>query len=130
LDKEYPSTEASAYESLPREEIMRLTERDYDAFVEDHFPNMVLVRTWADCKIWSAGVEQLLLVLVDNASKRVALFEYDTPTEREKDIQLVLHLSDGEGGAGVGVPAFLRPKPPNRSAGNAQSLPIEENETQ
>ena len=107
---------------------MRMIERDYDAFAEDHFPNMVLVRTWADCKIWSAGVEEALLVLVDTASKRVALFEYDTPTEREKDIQLVVHLPDDAGGAGAGVPAFLNPTPPSRSARNAQALPIEEKE--
>ena len=106
---------------------MRLTEPDYDAFAEAHFPNRKLVRAWANCKIWSAGVEQALLVLVDTASKRVALFEYDTLAEREKDIQLVLHLPDGDGGAGAGVPAFLNPMPPSRSARKAQALPMDEN---
>jgi hypothetical protein len=106
---------------------MRLIEPDYDAFAEERFPNMKLVRAWADCKIWSAGVEQALLVLVDTASKRVALFEYDTLARREKEIQLVLHLPDGEGGAGAGVPAFLNPRPPSPSARNAQALPMEEN---
>ena len=95
---------------------MRITERNYDAFAEDHFPNMVLVRAWAGCKIWSAGVEQPLLVLVEDISRRVAIFEYDMTAEREKDIQLVLHLSDDEGGAGAGVPAFIGPRPPGLPA--------------
>lgn len=63
---------------------MRITERDFDAFAEDHFPNMDLVRDWADCKIWSTGVEQPLLVLVDNTSQRVAIFEYDTAVGTER----------------------------------------------
>ena len=89
---------------------------------------MGLVRAWADCKIWSAGVEEALLVLVDNGNTRAALFEYGTPAEREKDIQLVLHLPDGEGGAGAGVPASISPIQPSRSARNAQPLPINQGE--
>lgn len=107
---------------------MRITERDYDTFAEDRFPNMRLVRAWADCKLWSAGIDPLLLLLIDDTRKRVALFKYDTYSEREKDIRLVLHLPDGEGGAGAGVPAFIRPVPPGRPAQNAQALPTEETE--
>jgi len=104
---------------------MRISERDYDEFVEDRFPNMVLVRAWSDCNIWSAGIEEPLLVLVDGPTKSVAVFEYDTPAEREKDIRLVCSLRDGGGGDGGGVPAAILPRPPSRSGSMAEPLPIE-----
>ena len=103
--------------------IMRISEQNYDEFAEDHFPNMALVREWDDCRIWSAGVEQHLLVLVDTVSKRVAIFDYDSTDERDEDIQMVLRLRDGGGGDDKGVPAFVRPTPPARPAKNAQPLP-------
>ena len=105
---------------------MRITERDYEAFAEDQFPNMTLVRAWADCKIWTAGLNERLLVLADNATKRVSIFDYDTYAEREKDIARVLSLSDDEGGAASGIPTFITPVPPGRPAQSAHALPTEE----
>jgi hypothetical protein len=102
---------------------MRIIEREFDTFAEDHYPNMELVRAWADCKIWSAGVEQRLLILMDSASRRLALFEYNSLSEREQDIQLVLNLPD-DGATGT-IPAFLGPRPPRRPASAALPLPVQ-----
>jgi hypothetical protein len=74
-------------------------------------------------------VEEILLVLVDSARKRVALFEYDTLTEREKDVQMVLNLKDGDGGDEAGLAACIPPFPPVRSGKNAKPIPTEENES-
>ncbi len=103
---------------------MRVTERNYEAFAEDQFPSMTLIRAWADCTIWAAGWDEHLLVLADNATERVSVFSYDTYIEREEDIRRVLRLSDDEGEAGAGVPAFISPRPPGRPAQYQQAHPV------
>jgi hypothetical protein len=82
---------------------------------------MRLVRSLAGCRIWSAGIEQFFLVFVDGESERLALFEYDSPSERELDIQLVRNLPDD--GAGGGIPILKGTRPPGRSSSAAQALP-------
>lgn len=102
---------------------MRITEKGYDEFVDDHFPNMAEVRLWNDCKIWTAGNEEYLLVLFDRVNRRVTVFDYDTPAERQEDIELVLRLQDDGGDNGAGIPAILSPVPPGRFSSNAEPLP-------
>jgi hypothetical protein len=102
---------------------MRFTERTCDEFVEDHFPNMVEVRKWQDCIIWSAGIEEYLLVLFDRVNRRVTIFDYDTLEERRADIELLVRLRNGDDGDGPFVPAFLRPTPPTRTGENARPIP-------
>ena len=99
-----------------RYKIMRMVEKGYDEFADDHFPNMVEVRVWNDCKIWTAGTEECLVVLLDTVNRRVTVFDYDTPAERQEDIDVVLGLRDDDGDTGAGVPARLSPSPPGRSS--------------
>ncbi len=103
-----------------------MTEPDYDEFAEDHYPNMHLVRAWSDCKLWSAGIERLLLVLVDDVNRQIAVFEYDIVARRESDIQQIIHLRDEGGEGGAGVPATIRPDPPGRTGEDAKAIPVDE----
>src|SRR5262245_17319631 len=102
---------------------MRVSEREYDEFPADHFPNMVPVRTFSDCRVWSAGVEQPLLVLVEDGTRRIAVFEYDTVEERQRDIDRIRRMPEGDGETGAGMPILLGPTPPTRSATSAEELP-------
>ena len=107
---------------------MRVSKKGYDDLVEDHFANMIPVRSGNECKVWTAGTEECLLIFYDSGSQQVTVFDYDTPAEREEDIELVLRLRGDDGSAGAGVPAVLGPAPPGRSAANAEPLPRHEPE--
>lgn len=98
---------------------MRLVEREYEEFPADRFPNMVLARAFADCRVWTAGVELPVIVLAEDTTRRLAVFEYDSPEEREADIARILRMREDEGGQGDGVPARPAPKPPQRRMGAA-----------
>ena len=105
---------------------MRVAKKVYDEFVEDHFPNMFAVRSGHECQVWAAGNEECLLIFFDSATQQATVFEYDTPDERQKDINLVLRLRGDNGDTGAGVPAVLGPAPPSRSASYAEPLPHQE----
>lgn len=108
---------------------MRISEPAYDKFAEDQFPNRILIREWGNCRIWSAGIERPLLVLIDRGSRHVVVFEYDNVYERERDIQLVRHIKFGEGGAGKAVLAGNRTSPPARPAAAVEPIPCPERQT-
>ena len=101
---------------------MRLTEFEELACPEDRFPDMVVLRKMKDCTIWLAGHDELLLVLVDDANRRTAVFAYDSAEERERDATLVRKLPD-DGSFGAGVFAQLPHNPPPRVTGFEEPFP-------
>jgi hypothetical protein len=98
---------------------MRLSERDYDEFPEDHFPNMAPLRVFRDCRVWTAGVEHPLIVVAEDRTRRLAVFEYESVKEREPDCRRILRMPDEGSDPDGGVPAPIRPNPPPRSASGA-----------
>jgi hypothetical protein len=105
---------------------MRITELDYDAYRRESFAALAKVRDLGGCVIWAAEALQPVLVLEDPTRRRVAVFAYDNPAEREADIALLRAIPDDGGDADSLVPACLRPKPPVRAAGSA--VPLEESQ--
>jgi hypothetical protein len=90
---------------------MRVCERDYDEFPEDHFPNMVSLRVFRDCRVWTAGLEQPLIVLAEDHSRRLAVFEYESEEEREPDCERIRRLPEEGPDPDGGIPAPIRPTP-------------------
>ncbi|MGV3719859.1 MAG: hypothetical protein ACO1SX_03025 [Actinomycetota bacterium] len=105
---------------------MRLYERDYEEFPTDRFPNMVQQRAFSDCRVWTAGVEQPLIVLAEDTTRRLAVFEYDSLEERQTDLVRICRLPEDGGEAGSGVTACRGPVPPPRGAGAAERQGLEE----
>lgn len=102
---------------------MRIVERDFEEFPADRFPNPVLVRAFSDCRVWTAGVESPLIVLAEDTTKRLAVFEYDSLEERQADINRIRCMPDDEPGASSGVPSVIGPAPPRRRVGFAENPP-------
>ena len=102
---------------------MREIEMVYDAQFEGSFPRIEKVRELGDCTIWSAGEYPKLLVLHDPLRRRLVQFEYATFAEFDRARRLVLAIDRDDGDAAAGVPAWLNPVHPVRSAEFAQPLP-------
>ena len=102
---------------------MRVIDIPYNQYVEEWYPHKHRVRDLAECTIWSVGGQPPRLILEDPVNRRAALFEYETLAEREKDIRLVLKIDEHDGGASSGIPAWLSPVMPTRSAGFAEPFP-------
>jgi hypothetical protein len=100
---------------------MKIVEMEYARYAECHFSSKSVVRDFGDCLVWSADADRLLLILDDPLQHRVAIFEYDTVSERAKDIRLIKSIPDGGDAAAVG--ALLKPVPPTRFSRHVEQLP-------
>lgn len=102
---------------------MRVIDVEYDRYLEERHPGQVRLRTLNDCTIWTEEGDPLRLVLVDPGRRIVAVFEYASYSEFQRDCRRILELKDDEGGEGSGVPARLNPLRPVRAAGCAEPIP-------
>ena len=105
---------------------MREIEIEYDAHFEETYPRIEKVRELGECTIWSAGEDPKLLILHDPSRKRLVQFEYATFAEFERARRLALAIDRDDGAAPEGVPAWLNPVTPIRSAEFEQPLPRED----
>ena len=101
---------------------MRLIEMEYNVQFHE-FALLERLRDLGDCTIWSAGIDPKLLILEDPVNRRLVHFEYLSYAEFDRDRRLVMAIDSDEGDASSGVPAWLAPVRPIRSAGFAQPLP-------
>jgi hypothetical protein len=109
---------------------MRVVDMEYDQYIETAYPLKQKIRDLGDCTIWRAtgdctimAGDRLTIILEDPVHRRVTLFEYDSFAEINKDIEVVMNIGRDDGDAASGVPAWLKPPPPTRSAGFAQPVP-------
>jgi hypothetical protein len=102
---------------------MRVIDMEYDRYIETAYPLKQKIRDLGDCTIWYAG-DRLTILLEDPVHRRAALFEYDTIADLNKDYEVVMNIDRDSGDAASGVPAWLKPPPPTRSAGFAQPVPV------
>lgn len=107
---------------------MRILEHPYTWFLDSDFPYKEKVRDIAECTVWMTGPMDLRLVLVDPVHRRVAVFEYDSLLERQRDIRVLRNLRDDGGGPETGVGARLWPRPPGWAGSESHPLPEEDQE--
>ena len=103
---------------------MDVSEIPYEAFAAGQIPRLKLVRAVPHWRAFSGGAQEYLIVIDDYPKRRAVVFKYATRTDRDADVELILRLpNDGE--AAAGIPAWLNPHPPSRSAAEANPLPTE-----
>jgi hypothetical protein len=106
---------------------MILVEMECACYSERSFPSKSVVRDFGDCMVRAADSDKLMLILDDPGHRRVAIFEYDTLSDRAKDIRLIKGIPNGGDGSAVG--AVLNPPPPPRFSRHAEQLPDRESGT-
>lgn len=96
------------------------------AFVASRYPALLEIRAFGWGRVMAGAEENVYFLIVqERGNPSQTLYEYDSKEEFQEDIRRVERFP-GNGGddSGSGVPAFVGPKPPARTAFEAKPLPM------